>query len=165
MKKLVLSSTFIFISLLSFGTFEILNYDFQKEEGINISYNDMMKYLENFYTIEKSKLDNDDRYMGTTEFSIFEMVGNKDNLKSTTLVLINPKSQQDQLQNSAILLRFLKNALPEWETSNEWAVKSLSRFAKNLSTSEMKLIGKKNVKMVYHKNLSMYTITVKKSKI
>ncbi len=133
---------------------------------INVSYNDMMKYLKNFYVMKLSKIDNVNRYMGTTKYSLFEMIGNKNNLTSTTLIIfINPKDQKSTLQNSALLIRFLKNAAPEWDESFNWANESLNTLISEESKFEEIIIGEKVIKMSYYKNNSSFSIVVKHKKI
>ena len=93
------------------------------------------------------------------------MIGNKNNLTSTTFILfINPKDQKSTIQNSALLLRFLNNAAPEWEDSNTWAVNSLNKMTSGESEVEEETIGEKTIKMSYLKSSSSFLIVVKHKK-
>lgn len=162
MKRLIL-----IIFILAGFSFKGVSIDSQNriDKPINISYNDMMKYLKNFYEMKLSKINNTNRYLGTTKYSLFEMIGNKNNLTSTTLILfINPKDQKSTIQNSALLLRFLNNAAPEWEDSNTWAVNSLNKMTSGESEVEEETIGEKTIKMSYLKSSSSFLIVVKHKK-
>jgi hypothetical protein len=109
MKRLIL--IIFFLTGFSFQGVSIVRNN-KIDKPINVSYNDMMKYLKNFYKMKLSKIDNTNRYLGTTKYSLFEMIGDKNNLTSTTLILfINPKDQKstnlNQQQNSENVLGHL----------------------------------------------------------
>jgi hypothetical protein len=162
MKRLIL--IIFFLTGFSFQGVSIVRNN-KIDKPINVSYNDMMKYLKNFYKMKLSKIDNTNRYLGTTKYSLFEMIGDKNNLTSTTLILfINPKDQKSTNLNSALLLRFLNNAAPEWKESNTWAFNSLNKMTSGESEVEEETIGEKTIKMSYLKNSSSFLIVVKHKK-
>lgn len=132
---------------------------------LGVSYDQMMNYLSNFFTMEKSSPVNGvDRYMATTTngLAILEIIGNKDNISQTTLLLGLPNDNSTvAIENSALLLLFLKNAVPEWKDRDTWATASLKKIAETSSDEEKKLYGGKSIEMSFLKELGMLSVTVK----
>ena len=135
------------------------------DNTIGVSYNQMMNYLSNSFTMEKSTpVKGRDRYMGTTSSgtTILEIIGEKDNIAQTTLIIGIPSDNQYILiENSAILLRFLENAVPEWEDSSDWVTTSIEKFSSSTSNKEEKVYGNKLIEMSLLKELGWVMVTVK----
>ena len=163
-----------FLILLIVGSFLLETEDEIKEEiepqeepqqeTLGISYNQMMNYLSNFFTMEKSTpVDGQDRYMGETSsgLAILEIIGEKEDITQTTLLIGIPSDNYEILiENSAILIRFLKNAVPEWEESSDWATTSLEKMTESTSTREEEIYGNKLIKMYLIREFGMVTVTV-----
>ena len=133
----------------------------REQQLTGLSYDGMMAYLSNFYEMEQSLVDGVDRYMGATNYTIFEMMGEKENLSSTTLVLINPEDPAEKFRNSAIMIRFLKNALPEWEGALDWVNGCLQKFGEGSADHAVSIQGNKRIKITFVPANSMFSITVK----
>lgn len=132
---------------------------------LGVSYNQMMNYLSNFFTMEKSTpVKGEDRYMSTTsnKLATLEIIGKKDDISETSLLIGIPSDDNSVIiENSAILLRFLKNAVPEWEDSSDWATTSMEKIAASSNDKEEKIYGDKKINMSVMRELGMMIVTVK----
>lgn len=132
---------------------------------LDVSYVQMMNYLSNFFTMEKvTPVKGEDRYMGQASngLATLEIIGNKDNISQASLMIGIPSDEPSVLiENSAILLRFLKNAVPEWDDSNNWATSSMEKIAGSSNNEEEKIYGNKQINMSLIKELGIMTITIK----
>jgi hypothetical protein len=131
---------------------------------IGVSYNQMMNYLSNFFTMEKSTpVDGEDRYMGTASSGLatLEIIGGKDNITQASLMIGIPNDSPILVtENSAIMLRFLKNAVPEWEDITDWFTASLEELTYSSNGKIEKLYGDKVIKLTLIKELGMMMATV-----
>jgi hypothetical protein len=64
-------------------------------------------------------------------------------------------------RNIAILLRFLKNAVPEWKDSADWINKAIEKSAKGKEEKFSIVKGKKHITTEFLKQLGMVITTVK----
>jgi hypothetical protein len=64
------------------------------------------------------------------------------------------------VENSAILLRFLKNTIPEWPGADDWAIDSMEKLANSSSTREEKIYGDKRIRMLIIKEMGILTVTI-----
>ncbi len=133
--------------------------------NLGVSYEQMMNYLSNFFTMDKSTpVDGKDRYMGQTSngLAMLEIIGDKDDIYQSSLMLSIPSDSPDTIiENSAILLRFLKNIVPEWEGSSEWAVNSMEEITGSLSDKKETIQGNKKIEMSIMRDFGMMIVTVK----
>jgi len=124
----------------------------------------MMNYLSNFFTMEKSTpVDGEDRYMGTASSGLatLEIIGGKDNITQASLMIGIPNDSPILVtENSAIMLRFLKNAVPEWEDITDWFTASLEELTYSSNGKIEKLYGDKVIKLTLIKELGMMMATV-----
>jgi len=134
--------------------------------AIGISYDEVMEYLSNFFSMEKATLvHGQERYMGQTSDSlaVLEIIGNKDNISQATLMIGVPSDAPRILvRNTAMLLRFLENTVPEWTNSSEWATAAMKRVTNIPGVSDVKVVkGNKLITMTFLKPVGMLSLTVK----
>ncbi len=136
-----------------------------EEKTLGVSYVNMMSYLSNMFTMkQESQVQGKDRWMGQTanQLALLELIGDKDDLSSVSLMFGVPNDAPNVvIENSAILLRFLKNAVPEWNDSSAWATDALEQIAKNPTQEIKETYNGKVVKMTAIKELGMITVIVK----
>ena len=134
-------------------------------DKLGVSYDQMMNYLSNFFTMEKStSVRGEDRYMSQTSSGLatLEIIGDKNNISQTSLMMGIPSDSPSAIiENSAILVRFLKNVVPEWEGSSDWATASMEKIAGSASDEEEKIYGDKKIKMSIIEEWGIITVTVK----
>jgi hypothetical protein len=132
---------------------------------IDISYQQVMHYLSNFFHMEKgTPVRNAPRYMGRTKdgTAVLEVIGDKRNIIQASVMLGFPIDERKiTIQNSAILLRFIKNTVPEMENPSDWATNSLNRLRNYPDQPVEAVKGNKRIKMQLLKPLGLITTTVK----
>jgi hypothetical protein len=131
---------------------------------IGVSYDQMMSYLSNSFTMEESTpVDGEDRYMGTSSsgLAVLEIIGEKDNITQTSLMIGIPNDDSSLVvENSAIMVRFLKNAVPEWDGITDWFTASVGEFTDSSREETEKLYGNKVIRLTLIKQIGMMTATV-----
>jgi len=137
-----------------------------ENRAIDISYDQVMEYLSNFFLMEKSTpVDGQDRYMGQTfdNLAVLEIIGKKNNISQATLMIGIPNDAADKLvRNTILAMRFLENTVPEWTDSNEWITANAKRVADIPGVSDVEVFkGNKLITMTFLKPLGMLTLTVK----
>ena len=136
-----------------------------ENRAIGISYHQVMEYLSDFFSMEKSPLvDGRDRYIAQSanNMAILEIIGNKNNISSTTLSVFFPNDAPEILiENTAMLLRFLKNTVPGWPNSSDWVTAALNEFVNSPNSSKSIVKGNKLITIQIIKPLGMITLTVK----
>ncbi|HEX4959603.1 MAG TPA: hypothetical protein VF173_02095 [Thermoanaerobaculia bacterium] len=132
--------------------------------GTGLSYSQMTQYLSSYFSLEKSTpVNGQPRYMGATgdKLAMLELIGDKNDLTEATLIIGLPNDSQSVLvRNSAMFMRFIKNAAPSWEGSGDWAVAAL----KKATTTEVPVStvrGTRRITVSLQKPLAMVLVTVK----
>lgn len=130
---------------------------------VGLSYGEITKYLSNFITLQRSSpVDGQPRYMGMSadKLSMLEVIGEKGNITQATLAVGIPKDAPATLvRNSALVLRFIKNATPGWTGSSDWATAALQKAATSESPVET-TYGSRKITMRFLKPLGMLMVTV-----
>lgn len=158
MKKLTCSVLIlvIFIPITSFAG-EI--------KGLGISYDQLMNYLSNSFKMGKSiPLNGQDRYIGQTSDGLLtlELIGDKQNIIQAGLIIGIPNDNSKAIiTNSAILLRFLKNAVPEWPNSADWATNTINKINNSTIEKEKKVYRNKIIEISVLRNMGMILISIK----
>jgi hypothetical protein len=134
--------------------------------GIGVTYGQMMNYLSSFFVMELSPLaDGRPRYFGTSSnnLAMLEIIGDRFNISATTLIIGLPNDAPTQvMENSAIMLRFLLNAMPEWPESSEWVTDAIHRLADSNVPIETTR-GVKRIKVDVVREMGMLMVTVDRS--
>lgn len=148
MKKLICSVLilFIFIPINSFSS-EI--------KGLGISYDQIVNNISKYFVMNKDSVDGQDRYMGqsTNKLMILEIIGKKQNLNQVSLVLpISDSDPQALMENTAVVLIFLKNILPNYPKAYEWVLTTTSK--------REKVYGNKVITVIPIKQIGSMSITV-----
>ncbi len=137
-----------------------------KAEGISISYNQVIEYLSNFFEMEKTtKVDGRDRYVGKTtdQLAILEIFGDKENIYEASVIISFPNDAPKVIvRNTAIMLRFLENTVPEWINRNDWALNTLKEITNSDNNTNSIILGNKKISMQYIK-IGLLMINVKHS--
>jgi len=146
-----------------------VNAQTRKPLTIGVSYDQIMEYLDQFISMSKvDDLDGQPRYVGQTSDNlvILEIIGNKKDISQASLLVGVPVDAPVLLaRNTAILLRFMKNIDPKWESSSAWTTSALERA--NSTNKPKKIItekiirGNKSVELSLIKLLGIVTVTVK----
>jgi hypothetical protein len=132
--------------------------------GIGISYEQATQYLDSDFKMQKSSpVNGRDRYMSmsTSDLAILEIIGQKHDITQASLTIGIPNDVPAVLtRHSAMLLRFLKNTVPDWAGSSEWAVNTIQKVA-NGGDEATTIKGRKAITMKFIKPLGMLIVTVK----
>ena len=141
------------------------------ESIVKIQYSQITNMLSELIDIkENSTVSGDNNYLGISEnkLTIFEIKGNKDNIKEASMKLMYPKGiDKASIElNNAMMSRFLKNAAPEFL---DWQIKVIEVLDKFNSitadihgTSEENIaLNNKIIKILYDKNANYIVVTLK----
>ena len=124
-----------------------------------------MNYLSNFFTMDYSPLgDGRPRYMGQSSGGLanLEIIGDKRDISSTYLMIGLPNDAPNLLaENTAILLRFLRNAIPEWPQSDKWVLNTIQTLIAQSNTEESTKFGHKKIKVSVIKELGFVGVSVR----
>lgn len=147
MKKLICSMLilFIFIPINSFSS---------EKKGLGISYDQIVNNISKYFVLYKDSVDGQDRYMGqsTNKLMILEIIGKKQNVNQVSLVLpISDSDPQALMENTAVVLIFLKNILPEYPKAYEWVLTTTSK--------REKVYGNKVITVIPIKQIGSMSIT------
>jgi hypothetical protein len=131
---------------------------------IGLSYGEITSYLSNVITLQRSSpVDDQPRYMGLSadKLSMLEVIGDKSNITQATLGIGVPNDSPSVLaRNSALVLRFVKNATPGWSKSTDWTVAAIRKAAATEKPVET-TYGSRRITMTFIKPLGMIMVTVK----
>ena len=129
-----------------------------------LSYGEITNYLSNVITLQKSSpVDGQPRSMGMSadKLSMLEVIGDKRNITQATLAIGVPNNSPTALaRNSALVLRFVKNATPGWSGSADWTVAALQKAAATENPVET-TYGSRRITMTFLKPMGMIMVTVK----
>jgi len=137
-------------------------------QGIGITYDEVTRGLTDWIPMKKATLpDGRNRYLGTAtdKLSMLEVVGERSNIFSATLIIEVPNDA-----NGATLVRqtvtlgiFVKNAMPEWDKClTEWVIPTTERLGTSESESTQR--GNKTIKITKLRKLGWLGITVEPAK-
>ena len=128
------------------------------KEPIGVSYAEVMNYIDNFFVMKSVEpVDGDKRWMGQRKVAVLEIIGEKENILSASLIIGVPNDAPEVLiENSAILLRFVKNVLPEWKKAGDWVTAAIKGGGETQTVR-----GDKLVEVSVIESLSMITVSVK----
>jgi len=155
MRKVLFLSLVIFVFTLSASA--------QQFERIGISYKQVMDYLTNFFQMEKkTQVFGQDRYMGTTsdKQADLEVIGDKGNISSVTLSLRLSKDGKLAERNNTMMLRLLKNTVPNWKDSSNWANNTLEQITTASKNSRSIIHENKKITMQFFRPLNMVLLIV-----
>ncbi len=132
---------------------------------LGISYDQVMESLTDFFVMEKTAPLNDgrERYMGQTDndLAILEIIGDKADIDKTTLIIFIPSDNNDVvLQNSALALKFIDNAAPNWAGANDWLNEAVTSLTTNPNQSIKTTHDNKLIEASLASGLGMLTFSV-----
>lgn len=129
-----------------------------------LSYSQMTRYLSSYFALEESTpVNGQPRYMGATgdKLAMLELIGDKNDLTEATLIIGLPNdSQAILIRNSAMFMRFIKNATPNWAGSSDWVVAALKK-ATATENPVSTVRGTRRITVTFQKPLGMVLVTVK----
>jgi hypothetical protein len=122
-----------------------------RSDTLGLTYSQMMNYLSNVFLMKFSPLNTGrPRYMGYSDNgqALLEIVGDKRDIDSTSLILGLSNSSRDVLvKNAAILVRFMRNAVPEWPESEKWVNDTIKRMVAQSDDEESISYGRKQIRI------------------
>ena len=142
-----------------------------KPEPVKIQYSQITNLISEFIDMkEKRAILGENGYLGVSEnkLTIFEIKGDKDNIKEASIKLIYPKGI-DKIStelNNAMMSRFLRNAAPEFQNWHNRIKEILNKFYSMKSstqrvTEENMELSNKIIKILYDKNADYIVVTLK----
>jgi hypothetical protein len=134
--------------------------------NLGISYNQVVSYLEEQMPMFRgTDIQGQANYVGQTidNLALLQIIGNKENISQASIMIGIPNdSQIILLRNTAMMMRFLKNTVPEWEGAFEWCTDALVEAYKQ--EKEIKIIkGQKLISVLNNSGLGLITIKHKDS--
>ncbi len=138
-----------------------------RRRGLGRSEKQLLNMLEStFRSFETNKLaDGRPRKMSQAadNLSSFELIGNPDSPDSVTLLIGLPNDAPDVvIRHSAMVLRFIMNALPDWSGATDWVSSSLDTLNRRMDGKPIsKVIGNAEISINVLHNISMCTVTIK----
>ena len=138
------------------------------EEPVRITYSQITNLIGEFLDIQSLHGSSDQPvFLGTSENNlvILEIVGEKDNVMEASIRFTYPPdiSAVNTDLNNAMMLRFLKNAAPEY---SEWPVK-ISEIMTSFRSLQMGsrqedaiVLERKLIQVLYDKNIDAITLTL-----
>lgn len=126
----------------------------KKRTPIGVSYDDIMSNgLDKFFKMKPAaKVDGYERMMGESiksRAAILEITGNKSNISQALLMFAVPAGGSSELliENSLIMLLFLKKTIPDYETS-DWAAAAIKKIDSNPENKgESIVVGNKRLEI------------------
>jgi len=118
---------------------------------------------------ENNAVTGENSYIGISEnkLTIFEIKGNKDNVKEASMKLVYPKGIDNMSVelNNAMMSRFLKNAAPEFQNWHSRIKEIMRRFYSmetgTHGTAEENIeLSNKNIRILYNKNADCIVVTL-----
>ena len=104
-----------------------------RPKTLGVSYDQMMQYLAAMFQMERAPpRQGYERYLGKRPggAALIELLGAKDDLSEAALMVFFPRDDPKIFgDNTAILIRFMKNALPEWVQGGEWVTNAVKKLA------------------------------------
>jgi len=136
-----------------------------------IQYSQIMNLIGEFIDMkENNAIAGENSYLGVSEnkLTIFEIKGDKDNIKEPSLKLIYPKGidKTSVELNNAMMSRFLKNAAPEFQNWHSKIKGILYKFysmetgAYGTAEEDIEL-SNKIIRILYNKNADCIVVTFK----
>jgi hypothetical protein len=136
----------------------------ERHAGLGLTYERATAYLAQFFAMESSTpVGGQDRYMGKNAngMAMLELIGPKSNLVGASLVFAVPGDAPNAvIQNSVLMVRFLKNTFPEWEECSAWVVDA-TRCASTHGDRRTVLKNNKRLTVQGLKPLAMICVSVK----
>ncbi|MFC1623886.1 hypothetical protein ACFL28_01000 [Candidatus Omnitrophota bacterium] len=134
-----------------------------------ITYSQITNLIDGFLDVQPTEdASGQSKFLGLSENKLvtLEMVGTKDDILQTSIELIYPKNIEtiDADLNNALMLRFLRNAVPGfkgWPASVTDIMNKFNSIQLGSTKEERILIGKKIIDVLYDKDISSITVTVK----
>jgi hypothetical protein len=135
---------------------------YAERKTIGVSYDQIMEYLDMFIIMERAAdADGQPKYIGQTKnngMATLEIIGEKNNITSTTLMLGVPKDSPAIIAiNTALLKNFIQNIAPEWKDCENWLTLALKNAGKE---KQKKIIGDKKIIMSFYSNLGLLFTSV-----
>jgi len=130
----------------------------ENPKGISVSYDQVMADLSKLFKMEKNILaDGRLRYSGNTPnyLSLLEIIGDKTNIDSATLIIATPKDSELRQQNVAIASVFIKNTMPEIKDRNIWITQSLKKVGESGKDEFSEDVGAKKITIKYTDTLGI----------
>jgi len=136
-----------------------------------IQYSQIMNLIGEFIDMKESNaIAGENSYLGVSEnkLTIFEIKGDKDNIKEASMKLIYPKGidKTSVELNNAMMSRFLKNAAPEFQNWHSKIKGILYKFysmetgAYGTAEEDIEL-SNKIIRILYNKNADCIVVTLK----
>jgi hypothetical protein len=103
------------------------------KKGLGISYDQIMNNISDYFVMKKDSVDGQDRYMGQSnnKLMILEIIGKKQNVNQVSLILpISDSDPKALVENTAVVLIFLKNILPTYPKAYEWVLSTTNKREK-----------------------------------
>jgi hypothetical protein len=131
---------------------------------LGLSFDQITQYLSNYITLDKSTpVAGQPRYMGMTDdkLAALEIIGDRNNITQASLMIGLPNDSNAALvRNSALFMRFVKNATPGWIQREDWAIAALKRATASESPVST-VFGSRLITVSFLKPLGMVIVTVK----
>jgi len=122
-----------------------------------------MLYLGEWFRLQPSTpVDGCERYVSTSTngLALIEIMGERQNIVGATLIIGLPRAEPEAIAvNAGMLLRFLKNTMPEWKGCKDWVLQEITRQADSGSNKAETVRGYKRVTVLMI-TLGMYSVTV-----
>lgn len=139
------------------------------QQQIEITYAQITNLLSEFVDIQPVEdISGTPRFLGTSDNGLvtLEIIGSKDNISQASMKLVYPKDivVVDADLNKAMLLRFLRNAAPEfteWPSRVDGIITKFAAMDIGVEEKEKSTYGEKVIETLYNKNIDSVTVTVK----
>ena len=150
------------------GAYPVLK---SKSQPPKIQYSQIVKLISEFIDMKENRaISGENNYVGISEnkLTIFEIKGNKDNIKEESMKLIYPKGidKSSVELNNAMMSRFLRNAAPELQNWRSLIKDILNKFysmkvgVQGVTEEDMEL-DNKIIKILYDRNADYIVVTLK----
>ena len=147
---------------------QVIHEPMNIEEPVRITYSQLTNLIGEFLDIQSLHGSSDQPvFLGTSENNlvILEIVGEKDNVMEASIRFTYPPdiSAVNTDLNNAMMLRFLKNAAPEY---SEWPVKikeimtSFRSLQMGSRQEDAIALERKLIQVLYDKNIDAITLTL-----
>jgi hypothetical protein len=138
-------------------------YRLSASPNTGLSYSQVTRYLESYFVLQESTpVNGQRRFMGATtdKLAVLELIGDKKDISKASLILGVPNDSPAVLaRNGGLLIRFVKNAMPNWPAGSDWAVAALKQ-ASATSNPVSTIRGSRRITVSFLKPLAIVLVTV-----
>jgi len=134
-----------------------------KPKTLGVSYAQVLQHIGDFFKMEKTEVlvDGKPKYLGQSELALLEIIGDKRDVTQASVVIFLPSDNPNAvIQNTALVLRFMQNVMPDWPGREDWINKAVKDVQVAQDGKVETTHNGKRIQVIAILELGMMTFTV-----